>query len=148
MFCWGGFLYCGIEAFYPCLVISGLCLAWTESYSVSPRQNFESCPDRILCLAKAESCGMPRQNLASCQGHTLLTGDFQARSRNIFGQCVGYDLALDERSQAISGIFLHRNLPRIFLDGSGLGLELWRGYLLRPIWENGCQVRVGNRQTK
>ncbi len=71
MFCWGGFLFCGNEAFYPFLSLSGLCLARAEFYSVLPRRDFVSCSDRTFCLAKAESCGMPRQNLASCQDHTL-----------------------------------------------------------------------------
>ena len=64
----------------------------------------------------------------------------------VLGQHFGHNSALDERSQVISDMSLHRISPCIFLDGSDLGLELWRGHFLLPSWEKGCQVgRVGNR---
>ncbi len=104
------------------------------------RQNLVSCQGRILWHAKAEPCFLPRP---------YLTRDFQARSRNIFGQCFGYDLALDERSQAISGISLHIISPRIFLDGSGSKMGPWHGQFLLPSSGNGRQVgRVGHRSKK
>ena len=55
----------------------------------------------------------------------------------ILGQCFGHDLALGERSQRISGISLYIILLHIFLDGSGLRIEVRQGHFLLPSRENG-----------
>ena len=44
--------------------------------------------------------------------------------RFILGQRFDPDLALGERSRRISGISLHIILVRIFLDGSGIRIEV------------------------
>ena len=59
----------------------------------------------------------------------------------VLGQHFGHDSALDERSQGISDMSLHIISPRIFLDGSSSGLELWCGHFLVPSWEKGVSSR-------
>ena len=59
------------------------------------------------------------------------------------GQHFGHDLGLDERSQGISNASLYRISPRIFLDGSGLGIEPRRGILFAPELGKGVSSREG-----
>ena len=54
---------------------------------------------------------------------------------DIFGHFCN-DLALDERPGGNYDISLHRISLRIFLDGSGLSMEPWRGHFLLPSWSD------------
>ncbi len=107
------------------------------------------CP-RFATLMHSQSFGIALES-KYCWNITAQMDDNVTGQRflTVLGQHLGHDSALYERSQGISDMSLYRISSRIFLDGSGKGVELWCGCFLLPSWENGCQVgRVGNRPKK